>query len=132
VAGGAHSHAQLVAAYLPYLGVGSGVVGFLPGYVAEEGFASGSGFWLVDIARRAVPVGVEAYLGLAGCVLVGVTVGRCWGYDDVVVLIDRRIDHPGRVRNCGGTDGSQERTSFARFRSGSIAKRHRCAGFRSA
>ena len=67
--------AVIVAAYLPYLGVGSGVVGFLPGYVAEEGFASGSGFWLVDIARRAVPVPVEAYLGLAGCVLVGLTVG---------------------------------------------------------
>ncbi len=35
-------------AYLPYLGVGRKVAGFLPGYVKEEGFASGGRFYLLD------------------------------------------------------------------------------------
>ena len=40
-----------LVAYLPYLSVGSGVFGFLWGYVEEEGFASGRGFnslWLLE------------------------------------------------------------------------------------
>ena len=36
--------AVIVAAYLPYIGVGSRVLGFLPGYVAEENLGSGSRF----------------------------------------------------------------------------------------
>ncbi len=52
----------IIAAYLPYLGVGSRVLGFLPGYAAEENLTSGSGFWLLDIARRAAPVPFAAYL----------------------------------------------------------------------
>lgn len=36
-----------VALYLPYLSVGAGVIGFLPGYLGEERIASGEGFWIV-------------------------------------------------------------------------------------
>lgn len=35
--------------YLPYLGVGWGVFGFLPGYLAEEGITNGGAFWLVEV-----------------------------------------------------------------------------------
>jgi len=38
--------------YLPYLGAGRGVFGFLgQGYLQEEGFVSGSGIWLVGILQ---------------------------------------------------------------------------------
>jgi len=41
--------------YVPYLGAGSGVLGYLgTGYLAEEGFVSGDGFWQVGLARAAL------------------------------------------------------------------------------
>jgi hypothetical protein len=47
--------AVLVACYLPYLGTGEGVLGFLiTGYLQEEGFDSGYGFWLVNAARACI------------------------------------------------------------------------------
>lgn len=67
--------AVIVAAYLPYLGVGSRVLGFLPGYVAEENLASGSGFWLLDTIRCAVPMPLAAYLGVAMIALAGLSIG---------------------------------------------------------
>src|SRR5207253_6682836 len=67
--------AVIVAAYLPYIGVGSRALGFLPGYVAEENFGSGSGFWLLEIARRAVPAPLAVYLGLAVSVMAGLAIG---------------------------------------------------------
>jgi alpha-1,6-mannosyltransferase len=57
--------AVIVGAYLPYIGVGSRVLGFLPGYIAEEKLASGSGFWLLDSVQRVIPVPLVAYLGFA-------------------------------------------------------------------
>ncbi len=47
--------ATIVLGYLPYLGVGRGVLGFVTtgGYLGEEGFADGEGFWLVALARAA-------------------------------------------------------------------------------
>src|SRR5262245_9963668 len=36
--------ATALAVYLPYLSVGWGVLGFLPGYIAEQGLLSGSGY----------------------------------------------------------------------------------------
>jgi hypothetical protein len=65
----------IIAAYLPYIGVGWRVLGFLPGYVVEENFGSGSGFWLLDAARRIVPIPLSAYLGLAACVMAGLALG---------------------------------------------------------
>src|SRR5712692_1851457 len=47
--------AALIAAgivfYLPYLGAGSGVLGYLGGYGEEQGYADGSGFFLVALLR---------------------------------------------------------------------------------
>jgi len=67
--------AVVVAAYLPYLGVGSRVLGFLPTYFAEEKLASGSGFWALDLLGRAVPVPVAAYLAVAATVMAGLAIG---------------------------------------------------------
>jgi hypothetical protein len=38
--------------YLPYLSAGWGVFGFIPGYIQEEGLATGSGFWLLKVIYR--------------------------------------------------------------------------------
>ena len=44
--------ATILACYLPYLGAGTGVFGFLgQGYLQEEGFASGSSIWLVALLQ---------------------------------------------------------------------------------
>lgn len=40
--------ATVALLYLPYLSVGWGVLGFLPGYLAEEGITTGRAFWLVE------------------------------------------------------------------------------------
>ncbi|HMD64489.1 MAG TPA: hypothetical protein VKF83_11025 [Stellaceae bacterium] len=67
--------AVIVAAYFPYIGVGSRALGFLGGYVAEENLGSGSGFWLLGILRRAIPIPLIAYLGLAASVMAGLAIG---------------------------------------------------------
>jgi hypothetical protein len=67
--------AVIVAAYLPYIGVGSRALGFLPGYVAEENFGSGAGFWLLGVARRTIAIPLAAYLGLAASVMAGLAIG---------------------------------------------------------
>jgi hypothetical protein len=67
--------AVVIAAYLPYLGVGSRVLGFLPAYLTEENLASGIGFWVLDVVNRAVPVSVMAYLGVAAAVMAGLAIG---------------------------------------------------------
>jgi hypothetical protein len=47
--------ATIALCYLPYLGAGCGLLGFLTaGYLAEEGFADGHGFWLVGLAQAAL------------------------------------------------------------------------------
>jgi alpha-1,6-mannosyltransferase len=47
-------------AYLPYLGVGSRVLGFLPGYVQEEGLASGNGFYPLWLLRHTLGLDLPA------------------------------------------------------------------------
>ncbi len=66
--------ATLVMFYLPYVWVGWRVLGFLPGYVAEEGFASGHGIFLLELLGQAVTLPAwapRAYivlvLGVLGC-----------------------------------------------------------------
>jgi alpha-1,6-mannosyltransferase len=44
-----------VLGYVPYLSVGLGVFGFIGGYVAEEGLASGRGFYLWELLRHVAP-----------------------------------------------------------------------------
>lgn len=70
--------ATIALCYLPYLGAGRGVLGFVTkGYLAEEGFADGQGFWLVGLAQAAlgdvagatavyllIVFGIMAWLGL--------------------------------------------------------------------
>jgi hypothetical protein len=67
--------AVIIAAYLPYIGAGWRVLGFLPGYVAEENLGSGSGFWLLDTARRIFPMPLAAYLGVVASVMAGLVIG---------------------------------------------------------
>ncbi|WP_132256141.1 glycosyltransferase 87 family protein [Methylobacterium segetis] len=57
--------AVIVALYLPYLSVGTQVLGFLPAYGAEEGFATGQGFWLLAGLSHLVPLPVSAAWGYA-------------------------------------------------------------------
>jgi alpha-1,6-mannosyltransferase len=46
----------IVLAYLPFLDVGWGVLGFLPGYTAEEGLRGGAGFYLWSLAQALFPI----------------------------------------------------------------------------
>jgi hypothetical protein len=47
----------IVLAYLPFLGVGWRVLGFLPGHIAEEGFTGGGvGFYLWSLAKLVLPL----------------------------------------------------------------------------
>jgi hypothetical protein len=60
--------AVVVACYLPYLGVGSGALGFLSEYLNEEGFRDAQGLWPALVARTlfgSVPWLVPLYLMLA-------------------------------------------------------------------
>jgi alpha-1,6-mannosyltransferase len=65
----------IVAAYLPYIGVGTRAVGFLPGYIGEENLSAGDGFWLLAVARRVAPVPLIAYISLAASVMSGLAIG---------------------------------------------------------
>ena len=65
--------ATMLVAYLPYLSVGWGVLGFLPGYLREEGFTSGSGYkllWLVQEITGPLPHGATIYIAISAAVLV--------------------------------------------------------------
>jgi len=67
--------AAVVLAYLPFLGVGWGVFGFLPGYMAEEGFTSGgTGIYLWSVAKALLPLGTVAYLAAAAGLAAGLAV----------------------------------------------------------
>jgi alpha-1,6-mannosyltransferase len=60
-------------AYLPYLSVGSGVLGYLGGYLDEEGFASGRGFallWLIERLIGYVPGAVHVYAAAATIIMI--------------------------------------------------------------
>jgi hypothetical protein len=65
--------ATIALAYAPYLAAGTGVLGFVAtGYLSEEGFADGEGFWLVALLRAAlgdVPGLSSAYLLASAAVL---------------------------------------------------------------
>lgn len=66
--------AAIILAYLPFLGVGWRVLGFLPSYVGEEGFdAGGAGFYLLGLWRAlgpSAPLGGAAYAAITAAVLV--------------------------------------------------------------
>ena len=98
--------AVVVACYLPYLGAGQGVLGFLVGgYLHEEGFQSGDGFWLVHAARALigdVPGLLTLYVALAAATLGTLTLRIAFKTDDspqrttrdIVTLLDDRTNAP--------------------------------------
>lgn len=61
--------ATIVLCYLPYVGAGRSIFGFVTtGYLSEEGFTSGDGFWLVALIQAAIgklPGLTTAYMALA-------------------------------------------------------------------
>ena len=66
--------AAVILCYLPYAGAGSGVLGFVTtsGYLSEEGFTDGGGYWLVALVRAAVgdlPGLTTAYLLIGAAVM---------------------------------------------------------------
>ncbi len=70
--------AALVLGYLPFIGAGWAVLGFLPGYAAEEGFgAGGAGFYLLSLIRTLPWCGglpTLAYIAGAGAVLAALAI----------------------------------------------------------
>lgn len=66
--------AAIAVCYLPYLGAGKSVLGFLGGgYLSEEGLTSGDGIWLVALAQRAVgplPALVPVYAVAAAAIMI--------------------------------------------------------------
>lgn len=63
--------------YLPYLGVGAKVFGFLGGYVAEEGLSGGSGIFLWQLLGSLVPLPTNAftyYFPVAAVVMGGLAI----------------------------------------------------------
>ncbi|HEY4470019.1 MAG TPA: glycosyltransferase 87 family protein, partial [Stellaceae bacterium] len=66
--------AAIIIGYLPFIGVGWRVFGFLPGYAGEEGFdAGGAGFYLLSLLRHVPPLAAlsgQAYVIGAAALLV--------------------------------------------------------------
>jgi len=61
--------ATAIVCYLPYLSVGTGVLGYLGGYGDEQGYIDGKGFFLVALLRR---LGLRAPGGLAFAIFAAV------------------------------------------------------------
>ncbi len=60
--------------YLPYLGAGAKVIGFLPQYVAEERFEQGGGIFLWTVLSAIVPLPARAfsyYAPAAAAIMIG-------------------------------------------------------------
>ena len=70
--------AAIIVCYLPFIGVGWRVFGFLPGYAGEEGFdAGGAGFYLLSLLRHLPPLAAltgDAYLTAAAAILLALAV----------------------------------------------------------
>ena len=65
-------------AYLPFLDVGWGIIGFLPGHMAEEGFTgNGAGFYLWSLANTVLPLAgapALAYIVMAALLMLALGV----------------------------------------------------------
>ena len=70
--------ATALVIYLPFLGAGSSVFGYLPGYASEEGLRNGSGFFLWSLLERVAPrladLGIVPYLALAAAILASLAI----------------------------------------------------------
>ena len=73
--------AAVAVAYLPYLGAGTHILGYLPGYTKEEGLRSGRGIEWLDLVGHVVTlprwVG-PAYVGLALLLLAALALRIAW------------------------------------------------------
>lgn len=68
----------IIVLYAPYLGAGRDVLGFLPGYVAEEGLHDGSGIFLWALLRTVAHLPANAirfYAPIAALALIMLAVG---------------------------------------------------------
>ncbi len=72
--------AAVAIAYLPFLGVGRHVLGYLPGYVQEEGIASGRRFYLLgrleDVVGRPLPIAVYGAFVVIAMLGLGLAIHR--------------------------------------------------------
>lgn len=71
----------LVALYLPFLGVGLRVFGYLAGYAHEESLDDGSGFFLLGLIDQQMDLpwwATKAYLAAGGAVLVAGAACAVW------------------------------------------------------
>lgn len=76
--------ATVALLYLPYLSVGWGVLGFLPGYVQEEDLSTGSGFRLMFLPAwifGSQDLALKVYLGCAALVLIGLALAAAFRRD---------------------------------------------------
>ncbi len=64
--------------YLPYIGIGTGALGFLPSYASEEGISTGQGFLILRLAAMLLgPLPAAApwvYLGAGAVLLAGLAI----------------------------------------------------------
>jgi alpha-1,6-mannosyltransferase len=77
--------ATVLVAYLPFLGAGPAVLGFLPGYFEEEGLQSGAGYFLWNVLRSVPPfehAGPAPYLALAAAALLGLAMRSLFTAED--------------------------------------------------
>jgi alpha-1,6-mannosyltransferase len=77
--------ATVILAYLPFIGAGSAVLGFLPGYLQEEGLQSGAGFFLAELLRSVAPLehlGSALYLALAAAALLALAIHSLFTAED--------------------------------------------------
>jgi hypothetical protein len=74
-----------ILAYLPYLSVGSGVLGYLGGYIDEEGFGSGRGFallWLMEGWTGVfMPGAARIYVTAAAAIMLGLAIAVAFRKD---------------------------------------------------
>ena len=70
--------ATMLALYVPYLGAGWLVLGFLPAYAHEEGMAQGGGFWLLSLPGSLLPLPRAAGAWYVGACAAALAVTALW------------------------------------------------------
>jgi hypothetical protein len=68
----------MVAGYIPYLSVGRGVFGFLPGYVQEEGLRSGWSIYLLGVIQRVAGEGTMSPVACLALALLAMLALTAW------------------------------------------------------
>lgn len=82
--------ATVALAYVPYIGAGWGVLGYLPEYFKEEGFVhAGNRYLLLALARKALPLPTLAYSITAALALAGFAAWLLFGKRRDVIDVAR-------------------------------------------